>query len=203
MELVSVREAARRLGVSDTAVHKARKAGRIVDAGKTPEGWPLLAWPQTQHDWTGNSDSTKRTHVGGTGESPRRIRYSGGEDRKQVLPPRAQVLAEDVAPPEPPAGADAGGAAAVRGPSLAQSKAVREAYLARLAKLDFEERSGKLVDAADARAARFKEITAAKTKIMGIPAACKARVADLPLSVVAMIEDVCRETLEDLANGVS
>src|SRR5688500_5153193 len=36
--------------------------------------------------------------------------------------------------------------AATSGPSYAQSRANREAYLARLAKLEFEEKSGKLVD---------------------------------------------------------
>jgi hypothetical protein len=85
-------------------------------------------------------------------------------------------------------------------PSLAQSKAVREAYMARLARLEFEERSGKLVSADDVKVRWFKRIKAAQTRILGIPAACKSRAADLPLAVVAMIDSVCREALEDLAN---
>lgn len=87
------------------------------------------------------------------------------------------------------------------GPSLAQSKAVKEAYLARLAKLDYEERSGKLVPADDVKVAWFKLIKAAQTRIMGVPAAVKTRCPELPLAAVAAIEAVCREALEDLANG--
>lgn len=64
-ELIGVREAARRLGVSDTAVHKAIKKGRVTVAGHTEtSGRPLLAWPQVAEDWVGNSDPTKRSHVG-------------------------------------------------------------------------------------------------------------------------------------------
>jgi len=43
------------------------------------------------------------------------------------------------------------------GPSYAQSRAVRELYLARLVKLDYEERTGKLVDAAEVAKAAFDD----------------------------------------------
>ena len=200
-ELIGIRECARRLGVSDSAVHKAIKAGRIAIAGRTPTSdRPLVAWPQAQQDWGANSDSAKRTHVGATGKSERRTKYAGAP-AAPVPPTSAQVKAAEAATPAseefdaPPAGK------AVQGPSLAQSKAVREAYLARLAKLEYERETGKVIPADEAKARWYKHITAAKTRILGIPAACKQRVADLPLSAVAAIEAVCREALEDLANG--
>lgn len=194
-ELIGIREAARRLGVSDTAVHKAIKAGRVTVAGRTESSQrPLVAWPQTQDDWLANSDSSKRSHVG-----------SRGSPKREADPEPEVKLATSNAPqPEqpapPPASSDS---TPGRGaPSYAQSRAVREAYQARLAKLDFEQKSGKLVDADEVKVAWFKHIKAAQTRIMGLPSACKTRVPDLPLAVVATIEAIVREALEDLANGV-
>lgn len=194
-ELIGIREAARRLGVSDTAVHKAIKAGRVTVAGRTEKSdRPLVAWPKVQDDWLANSDTSKRSHVGSQG-SPRR---DTDPKPKVALPVSARP--DEVRTPEntPVAGDALPGRQA--GPSYAQSRAVREAYQARLAKLEFEQKSGKLVDADEVKVRWFKLVTAAKTRILGIPAACKTRVADLPLAVVTMIDAVCREALEDLAN---
>lgn len=197
-ELIGIRECARRLGVSDTAVHKAIKAGRIVVASRTETSKrPLVAWPQAEADWGRNSDSTKRNHIGPTGTSERRTKYAGS-DSAPTLPTRAKVLSGEADAPEHTSQSTGG---AVQGPSLAQSKALREAYLARIAKLDYDERTGKLVSADEVKSRWFKHITAAKTRILGIPAACKSRYADLPLVALATIEQVCREVLEDLANG--
>ena len=197
-ELIGIREAARRLGVSDTAVHKAIKAGRVHVAGRT-EGSerPLVAWPQVQTDWLANSDASKRSHVGGTGKSPTRAKYEGTPEVR--LPTSARP---DEAPAPEPSVADVPAGRQVQGPTYAQSRAVREAYQARLAKLEFEQKSGKLVDADEVKIAWFKHIKAAQTRIMGVPAACKTRMPDLPLTVVAAIEAICREAMEDLANGV-
>lgn len=192
-ELIGIREAARRLGVSDTAVHKAIKAGRVTVAGRTETSQrPLVAWPQTQDDWLANSDGSKRSHVGSTG-SPRR---AADPVPRVALPVSArpdEAPAQEAPMTDAPAGRQ-------QGPSYAQSRAIREAYQARLSKLEYEQKSGKLVDADDVKVRWFKMITAAKTRILGIPAACKTRVADLPLSVVSAIDLVCREALEDLAS---
>ena len=208
MELIGIRECARRLGVSDTAVRKAITAGRVTVAGRTESSnRPLVAWPQAADDWNRNSDATKRTHYGGTGTSPWRALYDTAP-AEVVLPTRNQVLGIEP-PPAAPAQApqqdiqaepDTPATRVAAAPSLAQSKAVREAYMARLARLEFEERSGKLVSADEVKVRWFKRIKAAQTRILGIPAACKSRAADLPLAVVAMIDSVCREALEDLAN---
>jgi hypothetical protein len=147
-ELVSIREAARRLGVSDVALHKARKVGRIVsheEDNDPKNGRPRLRWPQVQSDYLANSDETKRTHIGGRGD-PRRA---------ADLPPVASAVGSIPA--------------AVQGQSLAQSKAVREAYLARLAKLDFEERSGKLVSAEEVKISAFKLARQIRDALMNIP----------------------------------
>ena len=53
--------------------------------------------------------------------------------------------------------------------SYAASRAAREAYLARLAKLDFEQRSGKLVDADEVRAQVFGLGRRLRDAFLGMP----------------------------------
>jgi phage terminase Nu1 subunit (DNA packaging protein) len=45
-------------------------------------------------------------------------------------------------------------------------------------------------------------VTLARTKIMGIPTKAKQRIPDLDTDAVTMLEDIVRETLEDLAESV-
>lgn len=192
-EKVSIREAARRLGVSDTAVHKAIKAGRVDVAGQTAGGRPLLDWEDTKKRYQANSDVSKRSHVGSRGSPVR------ANDAPQVKLPTSSNMDEG----DTPSGEDIGGEGpkSGRGPGYAQARAARELYEAKLSKLKYDKEIGKLIDADEAKVAWYKHITAAKTKIMGIPAACKSRYSDLPLHVVALIEQACREALEDLSSG--
>lgn len=200
-DLVSIREAARRLGVSDTAVHKAIKSGRVVVADRTESGRPLLDWEDTKGRWSNNSDVSKRSHVGSQGGARRQkdktpdviLPTSANMDSPVVDRTKGSVSAS--------ASDDIGGPSSGRGPGYAQARAVRETFQAKLAKLEYEQKSGVVVDAIEVKAIWHKHIGAAKTRIMSIPAACKSRYSDLPLSVVAVIEQVCREALEDLANG--
>jgi hypothetical protein len=63
------------------------------------------------------------------------------------------------------------------GPSYAQSRAVREAYLARLAKLEFEERSGQLLDKDDVAHAVTNMVSATRDNLLGIPSRVSAVLA--------------------------
>jgi len=160
-ELIGIREAARRLGVSDTAVHKAIKAGRVHIAGRTEKSErPLVAWPQVQTDWLGNSDSSKRSHVGSRG-SP--VRANDPEPQVQLptssRPDEAQEQSSAPASDMPRSG----------GPSYAQSRAVREAYQARLAKLDYEQRSGKLVEVDKVKASAFRTARTVRDGLLNLP----------------------------------
>jgi len=56
-----------------------------------------------------------------------------------------------------------------RGPSYAQSRAVRELYMARLAKLEYEERSGKLVSAEEVVEAAFNRGRVTRDRMLTIP----------------------------------
>jgi len=83
------------------------------------------------------------------------------------------------------------------------ARAEREEFEAKLAQLKYETQVGVMVNAEEVKFEMAKLVTAAKTRIMGIPALCKSRYSDLPVPVVSLIERVCHETLEDLANGTS
>lgn len=177
-EQIAIREAARRLGVSDTAVRKAITAGRIKVAGTHPgNGRPLLAWPQTQADWLGNSDNSKRTHVGSQG-SPRRQKYAqpdAGGDGSDVLTklepqPHGGGLIRNQKQPEKPAEIDADGDVLIHdGMTLNEAKTSKEIYLARMAKQDYEERSGKLVEAEAVKASAFKVARTVRDGLLNLP----------------------------------
>lgn len=162
-------------------------------AGQTDSGRPLLDWEDTKSRYQANSDVSKRSHVGSRGSPVR------AKDAPQVKLPTSSNMDEGDTAPADDLGAD--GPKSGRGPGYAQARAARELYEAKLAKLKYDQQIGKVIDADEAKVAWYKHITAAKTKIMGIPAACKSRYSDLPLHVVALIEQVCREALEDLASG--
>ena len=136
---LSIRGYARRRGVSHTAVQKALATGRIT-AGQDGTIDPAVADPQ----WDSSTDLSKpRNSVTGV---PKKRRVPG-------------------APSDPLGSVGAGAGEALNGhaagdtarlvSSYAASRAAREAYMARLAKLDFEKRSGKLVDADEVRAQFF------------------------------------------------
>lgn len=131
MELISIPEAARRLGVSETAVHKAIAEQRISVAERTPKGYARLEWPAVRDEWLANSDTMKRSHVGSRG-SPKRA-----DDEGDFLP-RSDSPDEG---PQPTTGA------AKSVPPIGQSRAIKEAYAAKIARLEFEERSKKVISA--------------------------------------------------------
>ena len=54
-------------------------------------------------------------------------------------------------------------------PPYAQSRAIREAYEARLSKLDFEVKSGKLISADEVRVVAFNAARMARDKMLGLP----------------------------------
>lgn len=181
-ELIPIREAARRLGVSDTAVHKALKSGRVTIASRNPANdRPLLSWPECKDQWLANSDSSKRSHVGGKDAGQKR------QAPEVVLP----VSGSGAGPgntarsPAPIAGEDED-AAPARGPragggglNYAESRALREVYQARLAKLDYEERSGKLVVVDQVKVEAFKTHRRIRDALLNIPDRCAPHLASL------------------------
>ncbi len=148
MRALSIRGYARHRGVSHTAVRKAIATGRI-----TPAADGTIDPATADEQWATSTNLAKpRNSVIGV---PRRRRVPGA--------------------PSDPLGSDGieVGAAPTGVARLvstyAESRAAREAYLARLAKLDFEQRSGKLVDADEVRAQVFGLGRRLRDALLGLP----------------------------------
>jgi len=165
-ELIAIREAARRLGVSDTAVRKAITAGRVTVAGhRETNGRPLLSWPECEQQWHANSDASKRTHVGPTGTSPTRNKYAG---TGPVLPVTVEAKPQPIAQPAKDEGTelDAEGDVAIHdGMTLTEAKTAKAIYDARKARMDYEEATGVLVRAEEVRSKVFKMARAARDEL--------------------------------------
>jgi hypothetical protein len=92
-----------------------------------------------------------------------------------------------------------GGAAG--GSTYAQSRAVRELYLARLAKIEFEERSGKLISRDEITVAAFTKARTVRDNLLNIPdrvAAVLAAETD-PVRTHQILTDEIRKALIELS----
>lgn len=181
MSEMGLREFGRLLDISGEAVRKAIKTGRIPASmvGKkvlrSGREVPVITDPESAKVAMGRNTNPAQSH-------PKAAREAA---KRSVGRPAAYQ-------PEP------GRPAA---PSVAESTAIIQAYKARLAKLEYDERSAKLVDA-DAVKVKFAGMVAgARSRMLTIPSKCKGRIPHLSIDDVAVIDALIREGLEDLANG--
>ncbi len=87
------------------------------------------------------------------------------------------------------------------GPTYAQSRAVRELYLARLSKIEFEERAAKLVSRDEVTVAAFTKARTVRDNLLNIPdrlAAMLAAEVD-PTQVHQILSDEIRKALIELS----
>ena len=130
---ISIRAYAARKGISDTAVRKAIKSGRIT-LTKNGKINPALA----DRQWEANTD-----------------------------PAQVYAIKEDssarTASSETTSSANSGGI----GVSYQQSRAIREAYEARLKKLEFDERTGKLISTETVQREAFNAARKTRDMICG------------------------------------
>lgn len=159
--MISIRKYAQERGISHVAVLKAIQSGRLVKsithdaAGKPKIGDPDLA----DSEWAANTDQAKPLNrISGEPKRRKETATAAYEPRQSAA---AQAPVPMAAPPT-----DAGDTG---GPSYAKSRAVREAYQARLAKLDYEEKSGKLLPADAVRVAMFNAARKARDMLMALP----------------------------------
>ena len=85
-------------------------------------------------------------------------------------------------------------------PSFNQSRAKREQMMARLAEIDVAEREKELVKSDEVKENWIQIVTLARTKVLGIPSKAKQRIPDLDTNAMTLLEEIVRETLEDLAS---
>lgn len=165
--------------VSPEAVRKAIKSGRLAaSVTYDAKGWPRIDPEVADGEW---GSFTHPTH--------------GGNRLAKEAPAKETPVTDDE-----PAAPKLGGSAAQ---TFAQSRAVKEAYLARLAKLEFEEKSGKLINADGMKNEAFKMARIVRDSILNIPDRISAELAaeTEPFKVHKLLSDELRKALEALAGG--
>ena len=178
---MSIREYARHRGVSHTAVRKAIQAGRIqleAEGGIDPA--------RADAAWAANTRSSVETshHPAQPAETPRPV-------------PSFQVSGGNL--PQASGGNLAGNNAAT--PDYHKARAVKEFYAARLAKLDFEEREGKLVSIDEINVQHFNRARRLRDRMLMIPRRLSAQLAaESDARVVEeMLADAIGDALEELS----
>ena len=176
MPLIGKTEAADALGVSRQAVYKAIKTGRLPVV-RTRDGRELIDSETLREHWAANT----QTKIG-VGPKP-----PAGES---AFPPeRPKPAQQSLAAPEP------GDIV----PEYNESRARTEHLKAELLELERKEKEGLLVRSADVQAKWVEVITISRTKVMGVVSKAKQRIPDLTQDQTAILEDIVREALEELA----
>lgn len=173
MPLITRAEAARAMGVTPEAVYAAVKAGRLPVV-RTADGRELVNSETMREHWAKN---TQRRI--GRGPKP-----PAGQKAFPAARPRMAKTEESI-------------------PDYDESRARTEHLKAELLELDRKQKEGVLVKAEEVELKWVEIVTLARTKILGIPTKAKQRIPDLDTEAVTVLEDIVRETLEDLSEGVA
>jgi len=181
LPLITKSEAADALGVSRTAVYKAIKQGRLPVV-RTADGRELIKSETLREDWF----ATTMKKVG-VGPKPAMGETAWPEPRPKRQAPEPERLAS------PEAGEIV--------PEYNESRARTEFLKAELLELERKEKEGLLVRAADVEAKWVEVITISRTKVLGVPSKAKQRIPDLTQDQIAILEDIVREALEELAEA--
>lgn len=171
---LSLRAYAKHRGVRLPAVQKAIRAGRITT---TPDG--KLDPVQADAEWARNT-------------APRTAR-SGQRDRCEPRSPRlATTQQQPMAEPSLVAGIT----------SFATARSIREQYLARLTKIQFEKETGKLISRDAVQVAAFNKFRTFRDGMLNIPDRVSAQLASEtdPAKVHEVLDSEIRKALLEFAN---
>ena len=186
LEILSQRAYALRRGVSHKAVQKAIASGRLQGALRPGKKLDAEA---ADRAWAANTDVTKpRNSVSG---DPKHRRAPGAP----ASPARSRGSRPDVGEPT-----DAGLGVTDRGYTAA--RAMREAFAAKTAKLEYERLSGKLVEVDEVRRGAFEVGRRVRDSVLSIPdriAPILAGLTDVNEIHRALTKEL-REALEALAH---
>lgn len=88
-------------------------------------------------------------------------------------------------------------------PPLAQSRAIREAYQARLARLDYEERTGTLVSKEKVREAAFQRARTLRDRLLALPDRLASELAAItdPRELREVLDAELRQVVKELSRG--
>jgi len=177
MALVTQSEAARILGITPPSVHHAVAKGRLKivfdEKGRKRIDTSTLAEDYRKNTQTRNTTAHKKLKELETAKPEQKVSQRKAE-------PRISRTQEYI-------------------PDYDESRARTEYLKAELLELDRQTKAGKLVPVDEVEAKWLEVITLARGKMLGIPTKAKQRIPDLDAAAMACLEDIVRETLEDLA----
>lgn len=183
-EVLSANAYAKHRDVSHVAVHKAIKNGRLrrsVTRRKGPNGGDRYSIDVALADeeWTANTDPSQQR------EQP-----TGAAAAVQAqLFEAARSPADEKAPADPQSGL-----------TLLKARAVREGYDAKLKQLEYELRSGKLLDADEVRREQFRLGRELRDQVLGVPKQVAPTIATMrdPREIETLIYDALERALYSL-----
>ena len=168
------------MGVTPEAVYAAIKAGRLSTT-ESKDGRVMVNSETMRDEWAKNTQ--RRIGVGPKPPSSPAKPLRSREERLSAGTSTPRISETDEAIPD-----------------YDESRARTEHLKAELLELDRKQKQGLLVPAADIEAKWVEIVTLARTKILGIPTKAKQRIPDLDTDAISLLEDIVRETLEDLSN---
>jgi phage terminase Nu1 subunit (DNA packaging protein) len=86
--------------------------------------------------------------------------------------------------------------------SYAKARAIREEYLSKIVRLEYEKSCGSLIEVSQIEKGWQHIITTAKTRLLSVPSKVKSRIPHLKLDDIVILEEEIREALEELARGM-
>jgi len=176
MPLITRAEAARALGVTSEAVYAAVKQGRLSTI-TAKDGRVMVNSETMREEWAKNTQ--KRI---GRGPKPSAPEPKPLRPREERVPQgRITRTVESI-------------------PEYEESRARTEHLKAELLELERKQKEALLVPAAEIEAKWVEIVTQARTKMLGIPTKAKQRIPDLDTDAMSVLEDIVRETLEDLSS---
>ena len=178
---LSIRAYAQHRGVSHTAVAKAIKAGRI---SVEPDGTIDPAKADAQ--WARNTLPSQNLNTGAA-------KPAAKVATPPVSTPVATVSSRELPPP-----LETG---RISAPDYQTSRAIREAYAARLAKLEYEERTAKLISSDEVEMRTFNLARRLRDRMQTLPRRLAAALAaeQDPRVIEQRLDDEIRQALEELS----
>ena len=178
---LSIRAYAQHRGVSHTAVAKAIKAGRI---SKEPDGSIDPAKADAQ--WARNTLPSQNLNTSASKPAPKVATPA-------VSTPVSTGSSRELQPP-----VETG---RISAPDYQTSRAIREAYAARLTKLEYEERTAKLISSDEVEMRTFNLARRLRDRMQTLPRRLAAALAaeQDPRVIEQRLDDEIRQALEELS----
>jgi hypothetical protein len=185
--------------VSRPAVKKAIDTGRIQKAVR-PDG--TIDAALADQLWAENTNPEKQAN--------------GWKKARDARPPKPVVVVSDPPPqitrqiepkpakaPKPPPALPAHVSLTSQEEEMDfnAARTKREIFSAKIAEIDYLERSKELVPISEVQRGLFNVLTILRTHVMGIHSKCRLQ-SDIPPHIVALIEGLCRGGLEDATKSL-